>query len=285
MIRDLRKEEITTLVEMVQRGVIMSEEEIRGKMEGAKQAFVYEDEGAVKGVATLEVGRPNGDVLCVIGIYVDEPYRRQGIGSRLWTAVQEVYRPLDPWRVFAMARQDGQYANEFFVKRGLAHWFHEYKMRYDGEMFPEPALAVREYWEEDSELYMTHWSEAFTELRTVLDARPHRLSDGPPERLDAEHQTRLEERENIFMFFDEGRFVGSAFAENEYEVNDVFVCVQEHRRGYGKQILQYTVNRMIERGIHPVYLGVADANQAARRLYEGLGFAYAQTMGFVKIDR
>jgi len=285
MIRELRKEEIPALVAMIGRGVIMAEEEIRGKMEGAKQALVYEDEGVVKGVATLEVGRPNEDLLCVIGIYVDEPFRRQGIGSQLWTAMQEAYRPLDPGRVFAMARQDGRYANEFFVKRGLGKWFDEYKMRYDGELFPEPALEVREYGEEDGELYTQQWSEAFTALRTAIDAQPHRLADASKERLDREHESRLEDQENIYMFFDEGRFVGSALVENEYEINSVFVCVEEHWRGYGKQIVQYTVNRMIERGIHPVHLGVVDVNESARRLYEGLGFQYVQTMGFVKSDR
>lgn len=285
MIRELRNEEIPALVAMIGRGVIMAEEEIKGKLEGAKQALVYEDEGVVKGVATLEVGRPTDDVLCVIGIYVDEPSRRQGIGSQLWTAMQAAYRPLDPGRVFAMARQDGRYANDFYEKRGLGRWFDEYKMRYDGEMFPEPALTVREYGEEDGDLYTRHWSEAFAWLRTEIDARPHRLADASKERLDKEHASRLEDAENIYLFFDEGRFVGSALVENEYEINSVFVCADEQGRGYGKQIVQYTVNRMIERGISPVHLGVVDVNESARRLYESLGFVYVQTMGFVKVDR
>jgi GNAT superfamily N-acetyltransferase len=52
----------------------------KGRLEGAKYAFVFEQEGQRRGGATLGLGRPDGDTLCVVGIYVDEPWRGQGIG-------------------------------------------------------------------------------------------------------------------------------------------------------------------------------------------------------------
>lgn len=72
-----------------------------------------------------------------------------------------------------------------------------------------------------------------------------------------------------------GRVLAYAVAMCAADVGDILnLCVapDARRAGIGRVLVRALLARLAARGVRAAYLEVRDSNQAARRLYEGMGF-------------
>lgn len=79
-----------------------------------------------------------------------------------------------------------------------------------------------------------------------------------------------------FLVQREGRVIGFVLcrtADKEGEVLSLGVSPEARRRGVARALMEAAVAHALELGIEHLFLEVAEDNQAARRLYEALGFS------------
>ncbi|NIR30774.1 MAG: ribosomal protein S18-alanine N-acetyltransferase [Gammaproteobacteria bacterium] len=81
---------------------------------------------------------------------------------------------------------------------------------------------------------------------------------------------RVLEREGVV----EGYGIMS-FGVGECHILNLCVRPTRHRQGLGRMLLTRLLGLARERGMNSVFLEVRPSNQAARRLYEGMGFVQA----------
>lgn len=276
MLRDYRSEDLGAVTAAIRAGVDMSVKKIASYVE-RHPTLVYDD-GGVRGVAVYTVpgdGEEGGGTRD-IWIYTHPDARRRGLGARLWEALQERLQPT-PHRIDTFYRVDVGDGRDFFRRRGFEHWFTLVDSIYDGPAFPEPSeLEVHQYEDRFLADYASLINESFHDLRKEHDIRPYTIY--PQASLDCP-DTRREIRDNApntFMFTTGGAVVGVGALEDPVHedgnsVDVVAVRPQYRRRGYGRLITGFCINRIRERGFQDVYIAYMQSNTPARRLYEGIG--------------
>ncbi|HUO26150.1 MAG TPA: ribosomal protein S18-alanine N-acetyltransferase [Candidatus Aquilonibacter sp.] len=68
-------------------------------------------------------------------------------------------------------------------------------------------------------------------------------------------------------------FLVARNAGSEWELENLVVAEACRRRGLGRRLIAELIRQAQQSKAHSVFLEVRDSNQAARRLYEGMGFA------------
>ena len=74
---------------------------------------------------------------------------------------------------------------------------------------------------------------------------------------------------------DRGDITGFVVAHEiagEFELENIAVAAHARRRGIGRELVTKLMETAVRRGVCAIHLEVRGQNQAARRLYEGLGF-------------
>lgn len=67
-------------------------------------------------------------------------------------------------------------------------------------------------------------------------------------------------------------YVVAHFGADEGEILNLAVAPAERRRGTGRALVERVMVALREAGVRSVFLEVREANTAARRLYESVGF-------------
>jgi ribosomal-protein-alanine N-acetyltransferase len=75
-----------------------------------------------------------------------------------------------------------------------------------------------------------------------------------------------------FAFHDDGGFILARLAAEEAEILTLAVARAKRRRGIGANLVRCAATHAAQRGVERLFLEVASANEAAQRLYRGLGF-------------
>lgn len=83
------------------------------------------------------------------------------------------------------------------------------------------------------------------------------------------------------MFFDGETWVGSSLI-NQEDIDDLFVVPSLMSKGYGKLILQSTVNLCLDRQLKNIYLGVVHWNVKAKNLYLKTGFKEIKSIKYMR---
>lgn len=270
MIRSYRDEDLPRVAEMVRAGVRLDKATISRRLASGK-ALVFDDEG-IRAVGV--VGDPYSSEeqdRMDLWLYVAPHFRRMGIGKRLFDRLFPGDRVLRPTYLEAGYRCDEGDGRRFFRARGFARWFTLYFMRYSGRPLPEPSLEVRPPAEEWLDAYFDLVNRSFYSLRRAQDMRPFAPypagSTG-----NREIRRAILDRESSFLFFEEGELIGIGETDGRDFIDLVAVHPDRRRRGYGRAITAYCVNRLLARGCRTVVTAVLEINTAARRLYESMGF-------------
>jgi len=103
--------------------------------------------------------------------------------------------------------------------------------------------------------------------------RIHRTAFADP--WDAVGLGQLLESRQVFVFWDEGGFIMARVAAGEAEILTIAVTPASRRRGLGRALVAAAAKRAHDMGAETFFLEVAMGNEAARALYEGLGFRQA----------
>ncbi len=273
MLRDYRSEDLEAVTAAIQAGIDMSAKKIASYID-SYSALVHDD-GGIQGVAVYN-SPEDGDGAADVWIYTHPDARRRGLGGRMWEELQERLQPA-PQRIDTFYRVDVGDGGEFFRRRGFEHWFTLVDSIYDGPGFPEPAeLQVHQYEDRFLADYALIINESFYDLRKEHDIEPYTIY--PRASLDSPDTRRRisDNARNTFIFTVEGTVVGLGALEDPVHgdgngVDVVAVKPEYRRRGYGRLITGFCINRVRERGFEDVYIAFMRSNTPARRLYEGMG--------------
>ena len=293
MLRDLRPDDIETLVRMLRAGDHTPEEAVRRAI-GAYHVLVAEEDGRIKGfVGTREEAPREFD----LRVYVDPVFRRQGLGRRLYEA--GMARLKEPARVTARYRADGlaptggpNVARAFYARRGFEVWYSMDELVYHGGRRGlrgpgDRGREIRPYDDRYFERYIRIVGDAFEPMRRGKDFRPHNvfeMNDNPERRayfLSVGH--------DIFLAFAMGSggeetLVGVGGVQGDF-IDEVGVDPAYQGQGYGKALTEFGLNLLLERGYPSPRTSVVSDNEPARGMYCRLGFELAQTDEWARRDR
>ena len=80
-----------------------------------------------------------------------------------------------------------------------------------------------------------------------------------------------EKTKDIYLLLEAGEIIGSVACCGN-EIDDMIVNKKFQRKGYGKQLLLWAMQRIRKRNNEPIVLHVAEWNQNALALYRNVGF-------------
>lgn len=170
----------------------------------------------------------------------------------------------------------------YFTKKEYTPWYGYSTLIYTGQRQPHNHLTMREYQEEDFENYYIALGECFTPMRQAMDIPPYNVfSDRSEERIVKLKEEMNKNKENIYMFFDGDVWVGSSLI-NQEDIDDLFVVPTLMNNGYGRLILQSTINRCLDRNMENIYLGVVHWNVKAQNLYFTTGFKSIKSIKYMR---
>ena len=185
---------------------------------------------------------------------------------------------------FIMAGYDesNPFYASFYASKGYSPWYGYSSMIYTGKRQPANRLTMRQFEERDFFEYVVALGECFTPMRQAMDIVPYNVfEDRSEERQIKLKEEMLKNRENIFMFYDGDTWVGSALI-NQEDIDDLFVVSSLMGKGYGKLILQSTINGCFGRNLKNIYLGVVHWNVKAKNLYLKTGFKEIKSIKYMR---
>ncbi len=185
---------------------------------------------------------------------------------------------------FIMAGYDetSPFYESFYSDKGYTPWYGYSSLIYTGQRQPDNHLTMRLYREEDFADYYEALGECFTPMRQAMDIPPFNVfSDRTEERIIKLKEEMNKNKDNIFMFFKRDTWVGSSLI-NQEDIDDLFVVPSLMNKGYGKLILQSTVNLCLDRNLENIYLGVVHWNVKAQNLYLKTGFKTIKSIKYMR---
>jgi ribosomal protein S18 acetylase RimI-like enzyme len=230
--------------------------------------WLYYEQGALLGYAALDGGSPEAE-LCGM---VAPAHRRKGIGRALLAAVTDACRRASVYRLLLIC-EDASTSGQGFVRAiDAARSFSELHMEMDARPAaeqPRNNVLVREAAPQDydalAEVLVSAFGGSYDHSRARIEAE---AGEGDGRYLVGDVDGRLVG--GLKLYEHDGRAGVYAFG----------VSQEERGRGYGRAILQQTIEIARAHGYPRIYLEVDDDNAVARRLYESSGFRTTTTYGY-----
>lgn len=270
MIRKSTDNDIDEIIRIYSTEYRAMEDEIEA-IKKSKNILVYDNHGVI-GFSWLAFG-PG---ICKIEMAVDSPSLINEVGAMLWEESQLLIVKNDSKFIFTYYLQDLNGWKEFYSSRGFEPWYSIYRMTYTGQSLPEPTISVKPYEDRYYDEKMKKESEAFSVLRQEIDEKPFNWYESASEEaLLSNRKKTLENREFIHLFFIEEEMIGASMVKHG-EIELLFVSLLHQGNGYGRRIMEFSINRALEQNPQGVTLNVVAKNESALRLYTSLGFKVAQ---------
>lgn len=200
-------------------------------------------------------------------IFVDEKYRRKGIGSLLIKKADNILRQNEITEYSWCSYPETEAASRYFLeKNGYYRYYSSYVMEQFHRFLPECNYSVRHYQDEDYLSWHNISDIAFFIMREKVGFKPSYFN-----RLNENERKRLfNDRDNRFVLLDNGIITAvGAIAGNELHLLAVRPDLQS--RGYGSALASFLINEIIRRGESKVWLNCVVGN-SAKHLYDSLGF-------------
>ena len=271
MIRDFTHLDLNEIIRIYTLEYQAMPDEIE-TLKAASKILVYEEQGAILGFVHLDI---NGEKCYMeMGIACDEQVI--AIGLKLWDEVKKVIAENDIHSITTFHVKENQYWLQLFDQIGLEYWYSVYRFCYRGPKFVEPILNVVQYEDRYFEDKIRLESEAFSVLREENDIKPYNWYLGASkEALDHNRKRTLSNKAYTYLFFEADEMVGASMVKNA-ELDLLFVNVKFQGKGYGKKLLEFTVNKGLEQNAEGVSLNALASNEMALKLYTNAGFKILQ---------
>jgi len=160
-------------------------------------------------------------------------------------------------------------------KKGYQSWFHSNYMVFTENTGLASQLNISTYRDSD-----------YTEVQNLCSKAFHRmrLSVGLTSTLDTpseeERSSFLEKAEDIFVLRENQEIIATAIVSRN-EIEQIAVAVDKQGMGYGKALLECTLQKLRDRGFNQITLWVVEGNPA-KSLYEKSGFKVVRLHEFIK---
>lgn len=271
MIRDYRQADIDEIVRIYTLEYMAMPEEIE-TLKTASKILVYDDNG-IQGFIHLMM---SGSYCCFeMGAVTNELIKP--IGLKLWEEAKKLFAEKSINTIKTFYVKDNLKWKQLFDEIGFEYRSSVYRFTYEGPKFSEPNLSVVKYEDKYYDDKMGLESEAFSALRKENDIKPYNwYLSASKDQLENNRKSTLEEKEYIYLFFEDNEMLGASMVKNA-EVDLLFVNTKYQGKGYGKKILEFSVNRGLEQNIAGVNLNALASNEKALKLYKNTGFKVVQS--------
>ena len=221
-------------------------------------------------MAVLNVDRTGGRTTGRLAIFTVPSMRGKSVGKALYEHLRseiEILRDAIVWTHYPSVSTE---SHRFFTARGFDPIVDTLRMSYLGPAFQEPNLEARQYSDQDFPEYIGIINEAFASLRREAGLDPIVFPDAAynDENLRNHILTRCNQ---IWLFRAEAGLIGLLELDGPI-IETTAVRPSFQGRGYGRKIVQFGVNRVLEQCVPEVLLEVGVPNLRTRSLYETLGF-------------
>lgn len=206
-------------------------------------------------------------------LYVKPSRRREGIGTILLKALENNMRNAGVEKIVCDFK-DNELEKMFLYKNGYKNWFHSNFMIYTGGKLTVDNCEIINYEDKDYDECQKIFSEAFHKMRLLVGLEST-LSQ-PSERQKSAYQ---ENSENILVLREYNKIVAVIILDDN-EIDGVAVAIDKQGKGYGKKLVSYSINKLLDRGCQKVRLWVVEGNPA-KYLYEKIGFTTERMHEFV----
>lgn len=277
MIRDYKKSDVDEIIRIYTLEYKAMPEEIE-TLRTASKILVYEEEG-IKGFIHLiisgsycyaEMGAASNELIMPIGL-------------KLWSAAEKIFEEKAVKSVEIFHVKDNLEWEQLFDEIGFKYWYSVFRLSYEGEKIPESKIRVIKYEDDFFEEKIRLESEAFSVLRKENHIEPYNwYLNASKEALEAARVDTLGNKEYIYLFFENEDMVGASMVKNA-EVELLFVNVKYQKKGYGKQILEFSINKGLEQNSTSVNLNALASNEKALNLYKNAGFKVVQAQDARKL--
>jgi ribosomal protein S18 acetylase RimI-like enzyme len=270
LIRDYREDDIDEIVKIYTNEYMAMPEEIE-TIKTASKLLVYDDDG-IQGFIHFMI---SGSYCCFeMGVTTNELIKP--IGIKLWDEAKKLFleKSINTLKTYYV--KDNLQWKQFFDEIGFDYQCSIYRFEYKGPKFSEPNLSVIQYEDKYYDDKMRLESEAFSVLRKENNIKPYNwYLSASKEDLEYNRKSTIEDKEYIYLFFENDDMVGASMVKNA-EIELLFVNINYQGKGYGKKILEFTVNRGLEQNSSGVNLNTLASNENALRLYKKTGFKVVQ---------
>ncbi len=240
-------------------------------LKSAKNILVYEDDG-IKGFIHLCF---SGDH-CNVEMGAASNELIKPIGLKLWEEAKKLFIENSTTFIDTCHVKDNLQWKEFFDEVQFEYWYSIYRFIYKGEKFNEPELCVKMYDDNNYVDKISLESEAFSKLRKDCDIEPYNWYLSASEKaLENNRKWTLSQKDYTYLFFENNEIVGASLVKDA-EIDLLFVNVKYQGKGYGRKILEFTVNRGLEQDPSAVNLNALASNESALSLYKSAGFEVIQ---------
>lgn len=276
MIREYNKNDIDVIIKLFTLHHELSEieeKEIREQLAAGGNVLVYEDNSTILGMCSIIFleKRESGSHARII-MSVDEDAEFEKVANGLWEAIQDPLKEKGVTFLWTYYSDMNIQWREFYAQKQLEYWFGIHYMVYNGGKFAETNLTFRKYEESDFTNYYTYIGKCFRPMREANDIKPYDIFKGAsPEKIEKMKKNTMKLKDSIYLFYEGEQFVGSSIIKSE-EIDDLFVVPEYQGKGYGRKMMEATINLALEKNLNQIKLGVVAWNKVAINLYESLGF-------------
>lgn len=239
--------------------------------------FMYYEDGSLIGYIGICIF--GGDTIELNGM-VHPEYRRQGIFTKLFSCADAEWAAKGCAKMLLLSDHNSASGLGFIKQTGAAYDHSEYEMHLkkipeQKRMGSQCQVVLRKATNQDAKEIAWQNSIYFEEEFQQ----------------EQEGSVSLPEEEEtygtlIYMAEAEGKTVGKVNLEvidNTGAIYGLGVIPEYRRKGYGREILTQSINKLIEKDSENIMLQVATKNKSALNIYKSCGFEETATMDYYKI--
>jgi ribosomal protein S18 acetylase RimI-like enzyme len=276
MIREFKTEDKTNLIEILKKGFVLGENDIKDFFKDEDRKLMVYDEGGIWGFGYLKLTNKEAKEYCIL-IYVDPHWRRKGIGTALYKELHSGLKSLTPHLLTTYFRVGGEDFKSFYRKLGYKKWWGCHEAYYRGDYQPEVNLNFTSYKDEYFQEYTKLIQDGFYELRRENDIKPYKCDFD-----DRYREYLLNNKDSIFVLFRNNEMIATAVVKDGY-LDNIVVAPSHQGKGLGKKVTQFAINKaLIQAPEDSVHLTVLTWNKKAIKLYQELGFEIVHTIHFYR---
>jgi|GEM_PF-164052 len=268
-VKQYKNEYKSAISELILENNFVKEDIIKCLEQCPNHGIIVEDEKEIIAVGVFT----DEDKESSMALYVKPSRRKEGIGTMLLKSLEDNMSSVGVQKVVCDFK-DNELEKSFLYKNGYRHWFYSNFMTYTDDKLTVDNYEIMNYEDKDYYECQKIFSEAFHKMRLLVGLES---TLGSPS--EKQKNAYKENADNIFILRNNNEIVAVARIEDN-EIDGVAVDVDKQGKGYGKNLVSYSVNKLLDRGCEKVTLWVVEGNPA-KFLYEKLGFTVDRMHEFV----
>lgn len=207
---------------------------------------------------------------CFLFIYVAQPYRRQGIGTYIYSEAEKLMKPsgCNWWSSYP----ESDAADKFALAVGFDYTNTNSYLEYSGGIIGMPSDGIRGYTDEDFPAAPDIWSNEYADMhiRIGLPYKKREVSEAERANEFLEYRNA---RDNYFVMEADGKVIGlGALFSDGSGIGALAIDKAYKGRGYGTRLAAFITDECLRRGCTTPSLYCETGNDDALHIYKKLGY-------------